>query len=170
MRSEEFIKCYVRLKPILLGEAAALTAARRDVTISKSRENYSYSKHRPMQVPLHPRRRGLRRLRQQRTDLPHRSHARHGRPPRRLQRYPSPHPACVLAYGQTSSGKTYTMKGTAPHPGLIPLSIKEIFGRIEEQGLLAKVKVRVDRSASATSRSTTRISSICSEAMNLPGT
>lgn len=33
----------------------------------------------------------------------------------------------VLAYGQTSTGKTFTMTGTPNHPGLIPLSIQECF-------------------------------------------
>jgi centromeric protein E len=30
----------------------------------------------------------------------------------------------MLAYGQTSSGKTFTMKGSENNPGIIPLSIK----------------------------------------------
>ena len=38
--------------------------------------------------------------------------------------------ACILAYGQTSSGKTYTMKGEEGNLGLIPLTIREIFNRI----------------------------------------
>ena len=29
---------------------------------------------------------------------------------------------CIFAYGQTSSGKTYTMKGTQTDPGVIPRS------------------------------------------------
>ncbi|MDR3547256.1 MAG: hypothetical protein P4M11_03080, partial [Candidatus Pacebacteria bacterium] len=33
----------------------------------------------------------------------------------------------VLAYGQTASGKTFTVRGTEGSPGLIPLSITEIF-------------------------------------------
>ena len=35
--------------------------------------------------------------------------------------------ASVLAYGQTSTGKTHTMTGTAKQPGLIPLAIEECF-------------------------------------------
>lgn len=35
--------------------------------------------------------------------------------------------ASVLAYGQTSTGKTFTMTGTPNHPGLIPMSIQECF-------------------------------------------
>ena len=34
--------------------------------------------------------------------------------------------ACIFAYGQTSSGKTYTMKGEKNNPGIIPLSLQEI--------------------------------------------
>ena len=33
----------------------------------------------------------------------------------------------IFAYGQTSSGKTFTMKGCESNPGLIPLTISEIF-------------------------------------------
>jgi hypothetical protein len=33
--------------------------------------------------------------------------------------------ASVCAYGQTSTGKTYTMQGTNRHPGLLPLAVKK---------------------------------------------
>ncbi|CAK9797030.1 Centromere-associated protein E [Anthophora plagiata] len=36
----------------------------------------------------------------------------------------------VFAYGQTSSGKTYTMMGTAEEPGIIPLTIQYMFDAI----------------------------------------
>jgi centromeric protein E len=36
-----------------------------------------------------------------------------------------------MAYGQTSSGKTFTMKGTENSLGIIPFALKEIFDRIE---------------------------------------
>lgn len=36
----------------------------------------------------------------------------------------------VFAYGQTSSGKTHTMKGTAGDPGIIPLAVREVFALI----------------------------------------
>ena len=46
----------------------------------------------------------------------------------------------VFAYGQTASGKTFTMKGDAEYPGLIPLSMQHVFGsilqRIGEKWLL----------------------------------
>jgi hypothetical protein len=37
----------------------------------------------------------------------------------------------VFAYGQTSSGKTFTMRGTDKSLGLIPLSIQQVFQFIE---------------------------------------
>jgi len=39
----------------------------------------------------------------------------------------------VLAYGQTSSGKTFTMRGMdhGSEMGVIPLSIENIYSRIE---------------------------------------
>lgn len=33
----------------------------------------------------------------------------------------------VFAYGQTASGKTYTMTGDQPSPGIIPLAINYMF-------------------------------------------
>ena len=36
----------------------------------------------------------------------------------------------VFAYGQTSSGKTHTMRGTQQEPGIIPLAVAEIFRQI----------------------------------------
>ena len=38
--------------------------------------------------------------------------------------------ATVFAYGQTSSGKTHTMRGTQTQPGLIPRGVREAFDRI----------------------------------------
>jgi len=38
----------------------------------------------------------------------------------------------AFAYGQTSSGKTYTMRGyNEKEPGLIPLSITQVFDFIQ---------------------------------------
>jgi hypothetical protein len=37
----------------------------------------------------------------------------------------------VFAYGQTSSGKTHTMKGTGDDPGIIPLAVREVFELIQ---------------------------------------
>lgn len=39
--------------------------------------------------------------------------------------------ATVFAYGQTSSGKTHTMRGTNEDPGIIPLAVSNIFNMIE---------------------------------------
>lgn len=36
---------------------------------------------------------------------------------------------CLLAYGQTSSGKTYTMMGDREEPGIIPLTIRDILNQ-----------------------------------------
>eukprot|EP01135_Chromosphaera_perkinsii_P012207 Nk52_evm26s2612 gene=Nk52_evmTU26s2612 len=38
----------------------------------------------------------------------------------------------IFAYGQTNSGKTYTMKGIPDEPGLIPLTVQHVFDHIEE--------------------------------------
>lgn len=38
----------------------------------------------------------------------------------------------VFAYGQTSSGKTYTMIGTEEEDGVIPLAIKRMFDAIAD--------------------------------------
>ncbi|XP_041972668.1 kinesin-related protein 4-like [Aricia agestis] len=38
----------------------------------------------------------------------------------------------IFAYGQTSSGKTYTMTGTDDAPGIIPLAVYNIFDRIKD--------------------------------------
>lgn len=38
----------------------------------------------------------------------------------------------VFAYGQTSSGKTHTMRGTPDEPGIIPMAVQEVFGLIEQ--------------------------------------
>ncbi len=39
---------------------------------------------------------------------------------------------CRFAYGQTSTGKTYTMNGTSDLPGIIPLAIEDVFTYIAE--------------------------------------
>ena len=36
----------------------------------------------------------------------------------------------ICAYGQTSSGKTYTMKGDDQTPGIIPLTLEYLFNAI----------------------------------------
>ena len=38
---------------------------------------------------------------------------------------------CIFAYGQTGAGKSYTMMGLEPEPGLIPRTCEDLFERIE---------------------------------------
>ncbi|XP_075637404.1 kinesin-like protein KIN-7O isoform X3 [Castanea sativa] len=38
----------------------------------------------------------------------------------------------VFAYGQTNSGKTYTMRGSEAEPGVIPLSVRDLFRTIQQ--------------------------------------
>jgi len=38
--------------------------------------------------------------------------------------------ATVFAYGATGAGKTYTMMGTPKHPGIMSLTMTELFQRI----------------------------------------
>lgn len=38
----------------------------------------------------------------------------------------------IFAYGQTSSGKTYTMMGTDSEPGIVPLAVRYIFDAIAD--------------------------------------
>ncbi|KFK35576.1 hypothetical protein AALP_AA4G008700 [Arabis alpina] len=40
--------------------------------------------------------------------------------------------ACIFAYGQTGTGKTFTMEGTPESPGIVPRAIKGLFKRVEE--------------------------------------
>jgi kinesin family protein 18/19 len=39
--------------------------------------------------------------------------------------------ASVFAYGATGAGKTYTMLGTEDDPGIMMLSVEELFHQIE---------------------------------------
>jgi|UPI000581B25D centromeric protein E len=51
--------------------------------------------------------------------------------------------AAVLAYGQTSTGKTHTMSGTSVQPGLIPLCIQECFAYLQAQNTPREYLLRV---------------------------
>jgi hypothetical protein len=44
--------------------------------------------------------------------------------------------ATVFAYGQTSSGKTHTMRGHADEAGIIPLAVTDLFEEISQVQLL----------------------------------
>ncbi len=37
----------------------------------------------------------------------------------------------IFAYGQTASGKTYTMTGVEENPGIIPIAIQDVFNHIK---------------------------------------
>ncbi len=40
--------------------------------------------------------------------------------------------ACIVAYGQTGTGKTWSMLGSREAPGLIPQSLDELFSLLRE--------------------------------------
>lgn len=40
----------------------------------------------------------------------------------------------VFAYGQTASGKTFTLMGSEDEPGIIPRALKDVFGYIRKVG------------------------------------
>lgn len=61
---------------------------------------------------------------------------RHTAEPKPGPTRPPPPPgynAAIIAYGQTGTGKTYTMEGDVEGPlrGIIPRSIEDIFGQIQ---------------------------------------
>ena len=48
----------------------------------------------------------------------------------------------IFAYGQTSTGKTYTMQGDIPdNEGIIPLTLKEIFEKINSSNEIINSKI-----------------------------
>ena len=38
----------------------------------------------------------------------------------------------IFCYGQTSTGKTYTMQGSSSHPGLLPLAVEDVFEHVQQ--------------------------------------
>ena len=38
----------------------------------------------------------------------------------------------IFCYGQTSTGKTYTMQGSSSHPGLLPLAVEDVFQHVQQ--------------------------------------
>ena len=40
--------------------------------------------------------------------------------------------ATVFAYGATGAGKTYTMMGTVEHPGIMLLTVRDLFNSIKK--------------------------------------
>lgn len=53
----------------------------------------------------------------------------------------------IFAYGQTASGKTYTMMGSEDYLGVIPRAIHDIFQKIEKVNNLAKFLVYTGKSS-----------------------
>lgn len=51
--------------------------------------------------------------------------------------------ASVFAYGQTSTGKTYTMTGSNEHPGIVPQAINEVFDYINNSQDAREYLIRV---------------------------
>lgn len=45
----------------------------------------------------------------------------------------------IFAYGQTSSGKTYTMTGTPKELGIIPIAIDDIFNMIQKVSFISNI-------------------------------
>uniref|UniRef100_A0A3B4T731 Kinesin motor domain-containing protein n=1 Tax=Seriola dumerili TaxID=41447 RepID=A0A3B4T731_SERDU len=45
----------------------------------------------------------------------------------------------IFAYGQTSSGKTFTMMGSDQTPGVIPLAVEDVFQTIKNKEFLLRV-------------------------------
>ena len=39
----------------------------------------------------------------------------------------------IAAYGQTSSGKTHTIKGNKNDPGIVVLAAREIFAKLKDK-------------------------------------
>ena len=42
----------------------------------------------------------------------------------------------IFAYGQSSSGKTFTMSGSLEQPGIISLSVEEMFRQMNNVGTI----------------------------------
>lgn len=47
----------------------------------------------------------------------------------------------ILLYGQTTSGKTYTMLGNPENPGILPCVLRDVFGFIKKDSTIIDSKV-----------------------------
>ena len=61
----------------------------------------------------------------------------------RIQKAVDGYNISILAYGQTSSGKTHTISGTLSEPGLLRLTIKQLFETIESAAERRKFIIRI---------------------------
>ena len=50
---------------------------------------------------------------------------------------------CIFAYGQTGTGKTFTMEGTPEHRGVNYRTLEELFRITEERHGIMKYELRV---------------------------
>lgn len=55
----------------------------------------------------------------------------------------------IFAYGQTASGKTYTMMGSEDYLGVIPRAIHDIFQKIKKVNTLAKFLVHTGKGSNS---------------------
>lgn len=55
----------------------------------------------------------------------------------------------IFAYGQTASGKTYTMMGSEDYLGVIPRAIHDIFQKIKKVNNLGKFLVHKGKSSNS---------------------
>ena len=50
MKNDDFIKSYVRMKPLMMDEMSVISPTRRDVTVNKTKESFTFSKKNTMQL------------------------------------------------------------------------------------------------------------------------
>lgn len=44
MKNDDFIKSYVRMKPLMMDEMSVISPTRREVTVNKTKESFTFSK------------------------------------------------------------------------------------------------------------------------------
>src|SRR5690606_37072188 len=50
---------------------------------------------------------------------------------------------CFIAYGETGSGKTYTIRGTSSHPGILPRFMVQLFAEVEKKSDTRNIRVKI---------------------------
>lgn len=58
-----------------------------------------------------------------------------------MQRALDGYHGCILCYGQTTSGKTFTMLGSPDNPGVLPCTLRDVFMQIDLQSELTNIWV-----------------------------